>query len=396
MPSPRKTQRPSYDQSIKDELNDRTDEPHSPRPAKRRKHVEDAPAEIPEEDTSSILADNSAISPADDSQLVAKVTEHLHCADIAVRASQVHANSIHEENNEGVQAYAKIAGRDWTFYVTKLTVNIGRAPEPAPKLPPNYNPDTDPEFLHIDLGPAKMVSRQHAQITFNAATERWNLVVKGRNGVKVNQVAWRLGQSKPLESGDVIEVGTIEMMFVLPLESHSIHIDDEYLQRAGILKKEGDSMRALRATTPLGADSSPHGGRNTLPRGQPTPIAPAPPDYRRPGTPPSARSRASVPGSQLRSPSSYRDSPMMAQHDVDLSLDENRNLKPQYSYAQMITQAIMQTPDEKLNLAGIYNYITQNYSYYRHQQASGWQNSIRHNLSLNKAFEKLADRKSVV
>lgn len=59
--------------------------------------------------------------------------------------------------------------------------------------------------------------------------------------------------------------------------------------------------------------------------------------------------------------------------DLDLSLDEYRHIKPQYSYAQMITQAIMNTPDEKLNLNGIYNFITSNYSYYRNQQAAGWQ-----------------------
>lgn len=59
--------------------------------------------------------------------------------------------------------------------------------------------------------------------------------------------------------------------------------------------------------------------------------------------------------------------------DIDLSLDENRHIKPQYSYAQMITQAILNTEDEKLNLNGIYNFIMDRYSYYRYQTASGWQ-----------------------
>ena len=58
---------------------------------------------------------------------------------------------------------------------------------------------------------------------------------------------------------------------------------------------------------------------------------------------------------------------------VDLSRDENKHFKPQYSYAQMITQAIMNAPDGKLNLNGIYTFITKKYAYYRHQPANGWQ-----------------------
>lgn len=59
--------------------------------------------------------------------------------------------------------------------------------------------------------------------------------------------------------------------------------------------------------------------------------------------------------------------------DIDLSLDCNQHIKPSYSYAQMISQAILDTEDEKLNLNGIYNYIMDKYAYYRHQLGGGWQ-----------------------
>lgn len=71
----------------------------------------------------------------------------------------------------------------------------------------------------------------------------------------------------------------------------------------------------------------------------------------------------------------------------DMPLIEDDGRKPQYSYALLIGMSILRAPGRRLTLAQIYKWISDSFAYYRASQ-TGWQNSIRHNLSLNKAFIK--------
>ncbi|XP_014261941.1 forkhead box protein C1 [Cimex lectularius] len=61
--------------------------------------------------------------------------------------------------------------------------------------------------------------------------------------------------------------------------------------------------------------------------------------------------------------------------------------KPQHSYIGLIAMAILSSPDFKLVLSDIYQYILDHYPYFR-TRGPGWRNSIRHNLSLNDCFVK--------
>ncbi|XP_055041924.1 forkhead box protein O3B [Misgurnus anguillicaudatus] len=67
-----------------------------------------------------------------------------------------------------------------------------------------------------------------------------------------------------------------------------------------------------------------------------------------------------------------------------------RNAWGNLSYADLITKAIESTPDKRLTLSQIYDWMVRSVPYFKDKgdsnSSAGWKNSIRHNLSLHSRF----------
>lgn len=270
-----------------------------------------------------------------------------------------------------VQAYAKIAGYDWTFYVKLLAILIGRNTETGLQAAGQASPQVD-----IDLGPAKVVSRQHAAITYNIDLRCWEFKVLGRNGARVDGAKIAVGaeHATPLHSGAILDIGGTQMMFILPDAPPSIL---QKMLSVCLARYKLDLKKLPRSSSSMG----PVGGMGPM------------------HTPSMSMGLFSgMTNFQMfdkahlnHSPSQVSAVSLQNNLDQDLSREEAKDIKPPYSYATMITQAILLNPDGVMSLAEIYVWILSHYAYYKYLK-TGWQNSIRHNLSLNKAFEKVPRR----
>mmetsp|Transcript_18249 Transcript_18249/g.27365 ORF Transcript_18249/g.27365 Transcript_18249/m.27365 type:complete len:118 (+) Transcript_18249:17-370(+) len=110
---------------------------------------------------------------------------------------------------QGREAYAKLVGQKFEYFVDKQRFILGRKAKKEHKLAP------DEQFFCISE--QKNISRKHVIISWDPKEKGWYLICKGKNGLQVNgKMVTPDSKRTKLNDRTQLKISDVTLYFLLP------------------------------------------------------------------------------------------------------------------------------------------------------------------------------------
>ncbi|KAH9963132.1 hypothetical protein BC827DRAFT_1266447 [Russula dissimulans] len=278
-----------------------------------------------------------------------------------------------EPISDKISAYYSLVFPNFTYYLQTLNVTVGRR-----CIPTSTASSSEQTQVDVDLGPLKSVSRLHARIEYEEEEERFVLAVLGRNGAWVDGAWCGKGKKVPLGERSQIQIASRTFHFVLPPPpAPEDSLSPSPKPSPARPRSPSVDITSLSPPSPLPSASPPPGLASTPPRKAP----PLPPPIAQ--TLPNSNTIGKTKSKTGKARKQVEVTPPRAK-----PAPEDMPPKPPFTYAQLCYRAI-KALGGKATLQDIISWMMESFDWYRFNEKTGWEKSVRHNLSSNRAFRKV-------